>query len=144
LSSLEDAALEKELKEIALNGRSGMISGTPGAHDIKNGRSVVKPARPIGVEDEADKSFNTLVPKKSNKKQRRQRWMLLLCVLALLAITGGLLYVLLGKDEVEEKALEAPFGPLPHRHLILFNLCCGNFYLKTFRRFVVLFQSLNH
>jgi hypothetical protein len=122
LSSLEDAALEKELKEIALNGRSGMISGTPGAHDIEKGKSVVKPARPIGVEDEADKSFNTLVPNQSNKKQRRQRWMLLLCVLGLLAITGGLLYVLLGKAETEEKVVPFEDPDLSNRQQAMDNI----------------------
>lgn len=114
--------MEQELKEIALNGRSGMISGTPGAHDIENGKSVVKPARPIDVEDEADKSFNTLVPNQSNKKQRRQRWMLLLCVLGLLAITGGLLYVLLGKDEAEEKAVLFEDPDLSNRQQAMKNI----------------------
>lgn len=112
LSQEDDPALEKELEDIILNGRSGMISGTPGAHDIEKGRNIARrPAPPI-EEDDADKSWHTpIVTNKPNNK-RRQRFYLILAVLGLLSVTGCLIQVLLSKKKVDGSNLDDTEPPL--------------------------------
>lgn len=95
----DDPMLEQELEEISLNWRSGMISGTPAAHDIENGNkqppipSFMPPAAPIG-EDEADRSWHNPIMNDKPKNNKRQRWYLLLSVAGLLTIIGCLIFVL--------------------------------------------------
>ena len=90
--------MEKELEEIALNGRSGMISGTPGAYDIEKGKnkslsSFVPPMAPLD-EDDADKSWHNPISDLKPKNKSRHRWYLLLSLIGLFAIIGCLVFVL--------------------------------------------------
>eukprot|EP00934_Nitzschia_sp_Nitz4_P004596 Nitzschia sp. Nitz4//scaffold68_size99682//7058//9762//NITZ4_004551-RA/size99682-snap-gene-0.7-mRNA-1//-1//CDS//3329556554//4586//frame0 len=93
----EDPALEKELEEIALTGRSGMISGTPGAHDIEKGKNFFrKPAPPL-VEDEADRSWHSPITTNKPRNQKRQRLYLIGSLLVLLAVTAGMIQIIVSK-----------------------------------------------
>ena len=102
--------LEQELEEIALNWRSGMISGTPSAHDIEKGKklsifSMAPSAGPIG-EDEADKSWHeNPISDEKPKSYRRQRWYLLLSVAGLITIIGCLIFVSKGGKK-NDKVME--------------------------------------
>lgn len=102
----EDPTLEKELEEIALHGRSGMISGTPGAYDIEKGKnksssSFVPPMAPLD-EDEADRSWHNPINDLKPKNKNRNRWYLLMSVIGLFAITGCLVFVLKEKNSEPE------------------------------------------
>jgi hypothetical protein len=102
----EDPSLEKELEEIALHSRAGMISGTPGAYDLEKGKNK-KPAPHAArryVEDEADKSWHTPLSmnETNNKTRNRKRLILILCMLGLLVLTGGLLYSFLGNGKTSQ------------------------------------------
>lgn len=103
----EDPTLEKELEEIALNGRSGLISGTPAAYDIEKGKkesfpSYMPPLAASLDEDEADKSWHNPITDVKPKSNRRQKWYLLLAIAGLLAISGSLAYVLAGDNNEPE------------------------------------------
>ncbi len=108
----EDPTLEKELEEIALNGRSGLISGTPAAHDIEKGKkqslsSFVPPMAPLD-EDEADRSWHNTISDMKPKRTSRQRWYLILSIAGLIAISACLIYVMRGnKKEPEILVTEA-------------------------------------
>jgi hypothetical protein len=112
----EDPSLEKELEEIALHSRAGMISGTPSAYDLEKGKNRKPAPRATRyVEDEADKSWHTpLATNQTNNKSRnRKRLVLLLCVLGLLALAGGILYSLLGNEKAPQEGNITPTDEEP-------------------------------
>lgn len=108
-----DPVLERELEEIALHGRGGLISGTPGkaAHDdVEFGRRSrkhsmlpIKPVRPqsqsvsfVDEEDEADKGWRGLLAtdEMTRKKKRRRKYLfiglasfILLLIIIVTAVT---------------------------------------------------------
>lgn len=102
----DDPMLEKELEEIALNGRSGLISGNPGVFDVEKGNEetssvFVPPALPLG-EDEADRSWHTPIRTDKPKTTKRQRWFLFLSVIGFIIITTCLIFVLAGNKKVDD------------------------------------------
>jgi hypothetical protein len=120
----EDPTLEKELEEIALNGRSGMISGTPGAYDIEKGKnksssSFVPPMAPLD-EDEADRSWHNPITDLKPKSNNRHRWYLLMSLAGLFAITGCLIFVL--KDKNKQPAVMETEPDLTERQQAMQNV----------------------
>lgn len=99
-----DPELEKELEEIALTGRGGLISGTPSAHDLEKGKKQ-KPA-PIPVpmkkitpsydeeEDEADRSWHGYKPGDDEEKRKTHRKRIIYGVV-LLGLLCGIAVVLI-------------------------------------------------
>lgn len=115
LSDDLDPVLERELEEIALTGRSGMISGTPTKalfDDVEYGKRgkrpsmlPIKPARHNSVtfvEDEADKSGHGLLLLPSDKmyqKKKRRRFHLSLGIAGLILLLIIILITVIVKNK---------------------------------------------
>lgn len=105
----DDKDLEKELKEIALNGRSGMISGTPGAFDLEKGKKRTSGSSVPAGEDDADRSWHTPFSLNKPTNSRRQKLYLLVAILGLITVTSCLILVIKsGKNRSSDVFFDEP------------------------------------
>ena len=100
-SDFEDGELERELEEIAINGRGGMIGGLPikPRDDLEKGSDGTRESCTEWEEDEADKSWHDpLQPDDLDKAIKRRRFVLgSICSVLLLAAMAMAFYFGLGR-----------------------------------------------
>ena len=106
LSEDQDPELERELEEIALDTRGGLIGRGKTSYDVEKGNAIVpalRPSRPIKSsfteEDEDKRGHSYLTESADRKASSKKRIALIVITLAALALTGSVLYIVLSRSK---------------------------------------------